>query len=96
MDFLSQFLPIIIYVLLIIILVIGIVLGIKCICMLNKLDEVIDDINSKVKSLDGFFSVIDFTTDKIAYLTDKAFSGISSMISRLFIKKKKKGDEEDE
>ena len=97
MEFLLQFLPIIIYILLIIILIIGIILGIKAIGTLNKIDIMVDDINDKVKSLNGLFSVIDFTTDKIAYITDKAFSGISSVISRLFIKnKKKKGEDEDE
>ncbi len=97
MEFLLQLLPIIIYILLIIILVIGIILGIKAIGTLNKIDIMIDDINEKVKSLNGFFSVLDFTADKISYLTDKAFSGISSLLSRLFMKRKnKKGDDEDE
>ena len=99
MEFLLQFLPIIIYILLIIILVIGIILGIKAIGTLNKIDIMIDDINDKVKSLNGLFSVIDFTADKISYITDKAFLGISSLVSRLFNKKNKKnkkGDEEDE
>ncbi len=91
MEFLLQLLPIIIYILLIIIL------GIKAIGTLNKIDIMIDDINEKVKSLNGFFSVLDFTADKISYLTDKAFSGISSLLSRLFMKRKnKKGDDEDE
>ena len=97
MEFLLQFLPIIIYILLIIILVIGIIFGIKAIGTLNKIDIMIDDINDKVKSLNGFFSVLDFTADKISYLTDKAFSGITTLLSRVFTKKKnKKGDEEDE
>jgi len=94
---LLQLLPIIIYILLIIILIIGIILGIKAIGTLNKIDIMIDDINEKVKSLNGFFSVLDFTADKISYLTDKAFSGISSLLSRLFMKKRnKKGDEEED
>ncbi|MBE6161788.1 MAG: hypothetical protein E7158_06185 [Firmicutes bacterium] len=97
MEFWLKFLPIIIYFLLIIILVIGIILGIKSINTLNKVEKVVDDVNDKVKSLNGFFSIIDFTTDKIALLTDKTVEGISALISRLFInrKKKKKGNEEE-
>ena len=99
MEFLLSFLPIIIYFLLIIILIIGIILGVKAIGTLDKVDRMIDDINDKVQSLNGFFSVIDFTTDKIALITEKAGEVITSLFSRLFMKKKrknKKGDEEDE
>lgn len=88
MEFLLQFLPIIIYFLLIIILVIGIILGVKSIITINKVEKVVDDVNDKVQSLNGFFSIIDFTTDKIALVTDKLIDGISSIFTRLFTKKK--------
>ena len=96
MDFLLKFLPIVIYFLLIIILVIGIILGIKSIATLTKVEKVVDDVNDKVHSLDKVFSVIDFTTDKIALVTDKAVEGISSVFSKIFIKKKRKGKKDDE
>ena len=48
MEFLLQFLPIVIYFLLIIILVIGIVLGIKSIITITKVEKVVDDVNDKV------------------------------------------------
>ena len=96
MDFLLKFLPIIIYFLLIIILVIGIILGIRAISTLTKVEQVVDDVNNKVKSLDRVFSIIDFTTDKIALVTDKAVEGISSLFSKIFINRKKKGKKEDE
>ena len=93
MEFLLKFLPIIIYILLIIILVIGIILGVKSIITLNKVEKVVDDVNDKVQSLNGFFSIIDFTTDKLALVTDKLVEGIGSLFSRLFTSKKKGNNE---
>lgn len=93
MEFLLQFLPIIIYILLIIILVIGIILGVKSIITINKVEKVVDDVNDKVQSLNGVFSIIDFTTDKLALVTDKLVEGIGGLFSKLFLGKKK-GEEE--
>jgi hypothetical protein len=95
-EFLLQFLPIVIYFLLIIILVVGIVLGVKSIITICKVEKVVDDVNDKVKSLNNIFSIIDFTTDKLALISDKAVDIISSLFSKLFIGKKKKGEEKDE
>ena len=97
MDFLLSFLPIIIYVLLIILLIIGIILGIKSIITINKVEKVVDDVNEKVESLNGLFQLVDFTTDKLVSITDRVIDGISSLASRLFMKKKKnKEDDLDE
>ena len=93
MEFLLQFLPIIIYILLIIILVIGIILGVKSIITINKVEKVVNDVNDKVQSLNGIFSIIDFTTDKLALVTDKLVEGIGGLFSRLFFNKKKGEDE---
>lgn len=96
MEFLLQFLPIIIYILLIIILVIGIILGIKSISTLNKVEKVVADVNEKVQSLNGIFNIIDFTTDKIALVTDKVVDTVSGFFTKLFISKKRKGEDIDE
>ncbi len=90
MEFLQIFLPIIIYFLLIIILIVGIILGIKFIRTTTKIEKVVDDVNDKVQSLNGLFSVIDFTTDKIVNLTDKLVDKISMLISKLFFRKNNK------
>lgn len=90
MEFLSAFLPIIIYMLLIIILIIGIILGIKSIITIEKIEKIVDDVTGKVQSLNGFFSIIDFTTDKIALLTDKTVDLISGIFSKIFYRKKDK------
>ena len=95
MSFWLSFLPIIIYVLLIILLVIGIILGIKSIITINKVQKVVDDVNSKVESLNGLFHIVDFTTDKIVMMADKVVDGVTTFISRIFTKNKNKSIEEE-
>ena len=96
MDFWLSFLPIIIYILLIIILIIGIILGIKSIITINKVEKVVDDVNEKVESLNGLFQIVDFTTDKIVTLTDKFVDGLSGFATKLFFRKAKNKEEENE
>jgi len=99
-EFWLDFLPIIIYILLIIFLIIGIILGIRFLFILDKVDKVVEDVNDKVKTLNGFFHVIDYTTDKIALVTDKAVEGVTSFFTRLISgnknKNKKKIEKEDD
>ena len=78
----AEVLPIVLYVLGSILLVVLIILGIKLIITMNKIEIVVDDITKKVKSLDGFFSIIDMTTDKLALLSDKTISFISDIIKK--------------
>lgn len=93
-SFLQTSLPIIIYFLLIILIIVGIVLGVRAIQTLNKVDKVVDDVNDKIQTLNGFFNLIDFTTDKITLITDKVVEGISGLIGRIF-NRKENVDEED-
>ena len=44
----------------------------------------------------GFFHIIDYTTDKIALATDKVVDGISSVFKKLLFSKKKKEKREEE
>ena len=98
LEFLGEFLPIIVYILLIVILIIGIVLGIKLIITMDKVEKVVDDVNDKIQSLNGFFSIIDFTTDKIALFSDALVGFLSNGISKIFgiYSKKKKEGKKDE
>ena len=73
-----------------ILLIVLIILGIKLIITMNKIENVVDDISRKVKSLDGLFSVIDMTTDKLAMLSDRIVDVVSSLIRKVF---KRKGEE---
>ena len=81
-------LSIILYILGSILLVVLIILGIKLIITMNKISEITDDISTKLTSLNGFFSVIDFTTDKLATITDKFVETVTSLIRRIFRQKK--------
>ena len=95
-SFLQTFLPIVIYFLLIILLIVGIILGIRSIQTLNKVDKVVDDVNDKVQSLNGFFNLVDFTTDKIVSLTDRVVDGVSGFLGTLFGGRNKKRNDEEE
>lgn len=92
---LNEILPIILYILGSILLGILIVLGIKLINVMNKMEQVVDDINTKVSSLNGVFNIIDATTDRLALLSDRMVDGISLIIRKLFAKKKKKDKEKE-
>lgn len=94
-EFFQAYLPIVVYFLLIILLIVGIILGIRLLGAMDKVDEVLENMQKKVNSLNGLFSVIDFTTDKISAFSDKVVDTISSFIGR-FTRKKKKVYEESE
>ena len=97
MESLQEIFPVILYGLLIILVIVLIILAIKLIGTLKRVDKVVDDVNGKVKSLDGVFSIIDHTTDALSGFGDKIVNIISSGISTLLsLKKKKKEEENDE
>ena len=89
-----EFLPVILYSLGSILLVVLIILGIKLIITMNKIEDVVDDINGKVKSLNGLFSMIDYTTDKLALFSDRFVDTISSLIRKIFVRKEAKDSDE--
>lgn len=83
LEFFQVYLPIVVYILLIILLIIGIVLGVRLINAMDKVDEVLNNVQKKVNSLNGLFSVIDFTTDKISAFSDRVVNTLSGFISRI-------------
>lgn len=89
---LLEFLQILLYMLGSILLVVLIVLGIKLIITMNKIEVVVDDISIKVGKLNGLFSVIDATTDKLSMLSDKMVDAVSVFIRKVFKRKKRKDD----
>ena len=94
MEALNETLPVVIYLLLIVLLVVVIVIGIKLIFTMNKVDLLLDDVTKKVHSLDRIFNMIDYTTDKVAMISDTVVNFITSKLKRII--KFKKNDEEDE
>ena len=89
----EQLLLIILYLLGSILLVVLIILGIKLINTMNKIQNVVDDINKKVDSFDGLFSIIDNTTDKLALLSDKMVDGVTFLMKKIYKPRKRKEEE---
>ena len=81
-----EFLPIIIYILLIIFLVVGIILGIRFISLLGRAQRLVDNVNQKIRSLDGVFQIVDTATDKIVYIADIVIENVMAFISKIFMK----------
>ena len=94
-SFLQTSLPIVIYILLIVLLIVAIILGIKSIKTMDKLDKVVDDVNDKVQSLNGLFSLIDFTTEKVVTITDKITDALGGVFGRFFKRKRRHYGEEE-
>ena len=91
---LNELLTLVLFVLLIILVIIFIALGIKLIRTLKKVDNVIDDVEVKIKKVNGVFDIIDKTADYASTISDKIIGAVSSFINVLF--KKKRGNDEDE
>ena len=83
----AEILSLVLYFLGSILLVVLIILGVKLIITMNKIENVVDDISTKVKSLNGLFSIIDTTTDKLALISDRVVDVVSSIIRRIFKRK---------
>ena len=81
---LYEFLGLLLYVSLIVLVIIFIVLGIKLIKTLNKVDNVIEDVNVKMNKVDGVFDIIDKTTDYASSISDKIVNGISNLSQNNF------------
>lgn len=88
MEFLLDFLPIIIYILLIVLISICICLMVKAIKTVDKVNLILEDVEAKVSSLDAFFNVINWTTEKINIIGERMVDGVMSVVHKLFNKRK--------
>ena len=95
LDFLTVYLPICIYILLIILLIVGIILFVRLISTVDKINSILEDVEGKVSSLNGLFNIIDYTTDRIANLSD-SLMGVTSKLFAKFTNRKKKKYYDDE
>ena len=96
MEFWQNFFPIVISILVIILLVILIIIGIKVIALINKANVVVDDVEKKVQSLNGLFSVISNVSGRINYVYDKITDTALGLVDRLFTRNKKIKEDKDE
>lgn len=95
-EFLQVYLPICIYILLIILLVIGIILGVRLINAMNKVDEIIENVEGKVNSLNGLFNVIDFTTNKITNFGDRFVDLFTGLVNKIGKRRNARDEMEDD
>lgn len=95
-EFLNTSLPILLYTFGIVLLIILIIIGIKFIKTIDKVENIVSDVDSKVKSLNKLFKVIDITTDKLSIFTDKTVDFIANIGKSIFKNKKKEKKNEKE
>lgn len=63
---------------------------------MDKVDAILENVESKINSLNSLFNVIDFTTDKISSFSDRIvelFSGIVSKIGSFGASRRRKKKE---
>ena len=95
METLSTVMPIILYILTSVLVLVLIILSIKLIYTIDKVNDIVDDVDRKVKSLNGFFNVIDMITDKVSLLSDKTVDLISNFFTKIISGRKSKNKGED-
>lgn len=94
----ADVLPTIIYLLLIALIIVAIIVGIKLIGTINKVNDLVDDVQNKVSALDKVFDVVNFATDKMSMVTEVIIGFLTTGFKKVFksTKKSKKTIKEDE
>ncbi len=70
-------------------LIILIVLSVKLIHTINRVNKMLDDIDIKLSKFEKAFRLVDILTDNMALISDKVVDGISYFIRKVFYKKEK-------
>ena len=91
----NDFFQVIIYVLSSVLLGCLIVLVLKLINTVDKTNNILDNIDEKVRSLDGFFEVINKTTSTISSVRDRFLDKLSFVFDKFGRKNKKIKKEDD-
>ena len=90
MDALNDVLPVILYAVLIILIVVLIIFVIKALSTVKKINSTIDNVNNKIAKLDKAVSIVDGAADYISIVSDKVVGIISTLITSVFKRKKRK------
>lgn len=96
METLNELFPVILNGLLIILVLVLIILVIKVIKTLKNVNVVVEDLNSKIKTLDGLFNAIDTTTEALSNIGDKVSGVISNGLNTILSFRKNKDKKEEE
>ena len=73
-----------------------IVLVIKLVYSVNRINSILDSVESKMKTVDKAFGAVDRLVDSFSSVTDKVVDGIANGLSKVFSHKKKKSRIKDE
>ena len=93
-NYLQIVLPLLLYFSGFILLVILIILSLRLLKIMNRMDLIIENVDKKVRSLDGIFSLIDFCTDKISNITNKLVDRLTNIVIGVNKNKYNNKDEE--
>jgi len=88
MEFLLDFLPIIIYILLIVLISVCIYILLKASKTIDKVNLLLEDVEMKLSALDAFFNAINWTTEKINIISERIVDGVMSVVHKLFNRRK--------
>lgn len=94
MDALNMALPVILYVCGIIALIVLIILGIRLIQVVNKVDNTIDEYMEKLSIFTKSLGSLTKAAAVISKVGDKAISGLTTAVSKVFNKKDKEEEED--
>lgn len=87
---LDVILPVLLYTFGIILVIVLIILVLQLIQIMKKVDRIVENVDDKVNSLNGIFTLIDKTTDSIALFSDSIVNSLASIIYKFIGKNKKK------
>ena len=93
MEFLNQFLPILLYIAGIVLLIVLIILGIKAIKILDNVEDMVDDVQEKIDSFDGAITVLSKAANGFAGISNSIVSGVAAAVAKIFSKKMKEEDD---
>lgn len=96
MEFLSEFLPIVIYILLVILIILLIILAYRLIKTMDKVKVIVDSVDDKVESLNGIFAVVDRFSNGFSIVGDRFLDFVINLFNKLFKSGKKEKEEEKE
>ncbi len=86
-DVLHVLLPMLLYIAGITLLIVLIIVGIKLINILNRVERIADNVETKVSSFDHVFTSLGKMADGVANISDSIVFTITNAMSKIFKKK---------
>lgn len=91
---LNLILSVLLYIFGIILLIVLTILGIRLIRVVDKAEKLLDNVETKVNSLNSLFLVANRFSDGLSDIVESVIFAISSSVSKIFGKNSKKGKDE--